>query len=124
MAVVEEKNKVQQVLDFRKLNKFVECGRSDVDACDEKLRSWRQKLPNSALLDLHDIYTKISVADECSKYQIVKFGGNFYKLSWLRFGLNCAPKIKKPSVLKFCRWMKRFLKQLSITMMTLSLISM
>ena len=95
MAVVEEKNKVQQVLDFRKLNKFVECGRSDVDACDEKLRSWRQKLPNSALLDLHDIYTKISVADECSKYQIVKFGGNFYKLSWLRFGLNCAPEIKK-----------------------------
>ena len=44
MAVVQEKkNKVRPVLDLRELNQFVECSEVDADACDEKLRSWRQK---------------------------------------------------------------------------------
>ena len=42
---------------------------ADADACDEKLRSWRQKSANCALLDLRDAYMQISVADECSKHQ-------------------------------------------------------
>ena len=43
---------------------------------------------------------QISVADECSKYQTVKFEGNFYKLIRLGFGLNCAPEIMKAVVSK------------------------
>ena len=52
MAVVQEKKyKVQPVLNFRELNEFVECSEADADACDEKLRSWRQKSANCALLN-------------------------------------------------------------------------
>ena len=43
---------------------------------------------------------QISVADECSKYQTVKFEGNFYKLIKLGFDLNCAPEIMKAVVSK------------------------
>ena len=43
---------------------------------------------------------QISVADECSKCQTVKFEGNFYKLIRLGFGLNCAPEIMKAVVSK------------------------
>ena len=101
MAVVQErKDKVRPVLDFRELNEFVECSGADADACDEKLRSWRQKSANCALLDLRDAYMQISVADECSKYQTVKFEGNFYKLIRLGFGFNCAPEIVKAVVSK------------------------
>ena len=43
---------------------------------------------------------QICVADECSKYQTVKFKGNFYKLIRLGFDLNCAPEIMKAVVSK------------------------
>ena len=43
---------------------------------------------------------QICVADECSKYQTVKFEGNFYKLIRLGFDLNCAPEIMKAVVSK------------------------
>ena len=65
-------------------------------ACDKKFKSWRQKSANCALLDLCNAYMQISVADECSKYQIFKFDGNIYKLS----RLDCAPKIIKAVVSK------------------------
>ena len=55
MAVLQEKkDKVRPVLDFRELNEFVECSEADADVCDEKLRTWRQKSVNCALLDLRD----------------------------------------------------------------------
>ena len=96
MAVVQEKkDQVRPVLDFRELSEFIECSGADADACDEKLRSWRQKSANCVLLDLRDAYMQISVADECSKYQTVKFEGNFYKLIKLGFDLNCAHEIMK-----------------------------
>ena len=43
---------------------------------------------------------QIGVADECSRYQTIKFEGNFYKLIRLGFGLNCAPEIMKAVVSK------------------------
>ena len=101
MAVVQEKkDKVRPVLDFRELNEFVECSGADADVCEERLRSWRQKSSNCALLDLRDAYMQIGVVDECSKYQIVKFEGDYYMLRRLGFGLNCAPKIMKAVVSK------------------------
>ena len=101
MAVVQDKkDKVRLVLDFRELNKFVECSGADAEACVEKLRLWRQKSANCALLNLRDAYMQINVADECSKYQTVKFEGNFYKLIRLGFGLNCVPEILKAVVSK------------------------
>ena len=94
MAVVQEKkNKVRPVLDFRELNEFVECSGADPDVCEEKLRSWRQKSLNCALLDLRDAYMQIGVVDECNKYQTVKFEGDYYMLRRFGFGLNCAPEI-------------------------------
>ena len=37
-VVQEKKDKARPVLDFQKLNKFVECSKADADACHEKLR--------------------------------------------------------------------------------------
>ena len=96
LAVVQtKKNKVRPVLDFREMNDFVECSGADADVCDEKLRQWRQKTSNCALLDLRDAYMQIIVDKECSKYQIVKFENEFYELCQLGFGLDCAPEIMK-----------------------------
>ena len=101
MAVVQEKkDKVRPVLDFRELNEFMECSGADADVCEEKLRSWRQKLSNYALLDLRDAYMQTGVVDGCSKYQILKFEENYYMLRRLGFGLNCAPEIMKAVVTK------------------------
>ena len=101
MAVVQEKkDKVQPVLNFRELNEFVECRGVDADVCDEKLRSWMQKLANCVLLDLCDAYMLINVADKCSKYETVKFEGNFYKLIRLGFSLNRDPETIKPVISK------------------------
>lgn len=101
MAVVQEKkNKVRPVLDFRELNEFVECSGADADVCGEKLRAWRQKSKNCALLDLRDAYMQVGVDSQCSKYQTIKFEGSFYELRRLGFGLNCAPEIMKAVVSK------------------------
>ena len=46
MAVFQAtKKKVRSVLDYRELNRFVEChtGSDIIDVCDEKMRKWRQK---------------------------------------------------------------------------------
>ena len=99
-VVQEKKDKLRPVLDFRELNDFVECSGADANVCEKKLRSWRQKSANCALLNLRDAYMQISIADECSKYQIVTIEGNFYKLIRLGFGLNCAPEIMKAVVSK------------------------
>ena len=77
------------MLDFRELNEFVECSGADADVCDEKLRTWRQKSVNCALLDLRGAYMQIFVDDEFCKYQMVKFKDQFYTLRRLGFGLNC-----------------------------------
>ena len=80
----------------------MECNGADADVCEEKLRSWRQKLSNCVLLDLRDAYMQIGVVDECSKYQIVKFEEDYYRYMLRRheFGLNCAPEIMKAVVSK------------------------
>ena len=78
----------------------MECSGADAEVCEEKLRYWKQKSSNCALLDLRDAYMQIGVVDECSKYQIVKFKGAYYKLRRLGFCLNCAPEIMKVVVSK------------------------
>ena len=78
LAVIhEKKDKVRPVLDFREMNEFMECSGADADVCGEKLRLWRQKPTNSALLDLHDKYIQINVDRDCCRYQIVKLKMNF-----------------------------------------------
>ena len=67
VVVQEKKDEVRPVLNFRELNEFVECSGEDVNVCEEKLRSWRQKSSNCALLDLRDAYMQIGVVDKCSK---------------------------------------------------------
>ena len=62
--------------------------------------TWKELSDTAKLLDLRDAYMQISVVDECSKYQTVKFEGNFYKLIRHGFSLNCAPEIMKAIVSK------------------------
>ena len=100
LAVVHEKKDKVRPVYFREMNEFVECSGADADVCGEKLRLWRQKPTNSALLDLRDAYIQISVDRECSRHQTVKFENEFYELCQLGFGLNCAPKIMKSVVSK------------------------
>ena len=102
MTVVQEKDNVRLVLDFRELNEFMECSGADDDVCKETLRSRRQKSFNCTLSDLRDTYMQIGEVDECSKHQIVKFEGDYHMLRGLEFGLNCTPEIMKAVVSKVC----------------------
>ena len=78
MAVLQEKkDKVRPVLDFRELNEFVECSGADADVYDEKLRTWRQKSVNCALLDLRDAYMQIFVDDESANIRWLNSRINF-----------------------------------------------
>lgn len=48
------KNKIRPDLDYRELNKFVECRTEDdvTDVCSETLRKWSQVERETALVDL------------------------------------------------------------------------
>ena len=58
MAVEQpSKNKVRPVLDFRKLNEFIECHTGDgVAICDETLRRWRRLVGPLKIVDLKSAY--------------------------------------------------------------------
>ena len=80
------KKKVRPVLDYRELNRFVEChtGSDIIDVCDEKMRKWRRLEGGTAIVDLKSTYLQLHVAKELWQYQLVSYKG---------FGLNVAPKI-------------------------------
>jgi ribonuclease HI len=95
MAVVQEtKNKVRPCLDYRELNKHVECHTgSEVAICDETLRKWRRLPGRLKLVDLKSAYLQIHVEESLWPYQQVRYKGKSYCLTRLGFGLNCAPRI-------------------------------
>ena len=49
---VASKQKVRLVMDYRELNKYVDAHSANADVCAQKLRVWRQKGSNVAVLDL------------------------------------------------------------------------
>ncbi|XP_043214663.1 uncharacterized protein LOC122378020 [Amphibalanus amphitrite] len=96
MAVVQpNKEKVRPVMDFRELNEYVTTHTADADVCAHKLREWRRKGTNVALIDLQKAYLQIHVHRSLWTYQTVVFGGKRYCLTRLGFGLKSAPQILK-----------------------------
>ena len=96
MAVVQAtKRKVRPVMDFRELNKYVECHTGDeaTDVCGETLREWRRMSCTGKIVDLKSAYLQIGVSQELWKYQLVKYKGEIYCLTRLGFGLSSAPRI-------------------------------
>lgn len=96
MAVEQPtKDKVRPVLDYRELNKYIQCHTGDdvIDVCTETLREWRQVEGETVLVDLKSAYLQVRVAKELWKYQLVKHKGRTYCLTRLGFGLNSAPRI-------------------------------
>jgi ribonuclease HI len=94
MAVVQHnKDKVRPVLDYRKLNEFIDPHTGDSDVCGEKLRKWRCMGTNLKMLDLKNAYLQVHLNEEQWKYQTVLYKGKRYCLTRLGFGLNVAPKI-------------------------------
>ena len=96
MAVVQQtKGKVRPVLDFRELNKYVECHTGDdvIDVCGDKLREWRRTQGEAEIVDLRAAYLQIRVSKDLWKHQLVRFRGQVYCLTRLGFGLNSAPRV-------------------------------
>ena len=96
MAVVQPtKQKVRPVIDFREINKHVEChtGGDEINICQDKLREWRKTRGEIELVDLQHAYLQIRVDKKLWKHQLVRHNGVTYALTRLGFGLNVAPKI-------------------------------
>ena len=96
------KNKVRPVLDFRELNKHIECQTGDgvLDVCSDRLREWRQIEGHASIVDLQAAYLQIGIDKDLWKYQIVQYKDKMYCLTRLGFGLNSAPRIMS-KILKF-----------------------
>ena len=57
MAVLQDNNqKVRPVMDYWELNRYVDAHTANADVCVQKLRGWRQKGTNAAVLDLRRAY--------------------------------------------------------------------
>ena len=65
MLIDQSKNKVRPVLNYRELNKSVECHTGDdiTDVCSEKLRSWR-KVRDKELVDFKSAYLQLRVSKD------------------------------------------------------------
>jgi len=100
MAVIQpNKDKVRPVMDYRELNCFVSSHTAESDVCGEKLKKWRKMGHNLHIIDLKKAYLQVRIHEDLQPYQVVKFNNQFYCLTRLGFGLNCAPKIMT-SILK------------------------
>uniref|UniRef100_A0A5S6QNQ5 Reverse transcriptase domain-containing protein n=1 Tax=Trichuris muris TaxID=70415 RepID=A0A5S6QNQ5_TRIMR len=96
MAVVQlSKEKVRPVMDYRELNGHVEAFTANADVCAVKLREWRRKGLNLAMVDLNNAYLQIRTDKSLWPYQTVIFKGRKYCLTRLGFGLNVAPLIMR-----------------------------
>lgn len=97
MAVTQKnkEGKVRPVMDFRELNERLSPHTADADVCGEKVREWRRRGRDIAMIDLRKAYLQINVAQSLWAYQTVVFGGQRYVLRVLGFGLSIAPIVMK-----------------------------
>ena len=96
MAVLQaNKQKVRPVMDYRALNKYVDAHPANADVCAQKLREWRQKGSNVAVLDLRRAYLQVHVDKSLWPFQKDKIEGQRYCLTRLGFGLNVTPIIMR-----------------------------
>jgi transposase InsO family protein len=89
-----EATKVRPVCDFRRLNDYIQSRpRGATPVCAERLREWRMKAGNCALVDLKQAYLQVFMDPSLWCYQAIRWRGQTYLLTRLGFGLACAPKI-------------------------------
>ena len=95
MAVVQPtKKKVRPVLDFRELNKYLACHTRDrINVCEEVMEEWRRMERATKIVDFKSAYLQIYVDKKQWRYQLVKYKGQIYCLTRLRFGPNSTPNI-------------------------------
>jgi ribonuclease HI len=97
MGIRQEKGdkcKIRPVFDYRQLNKTVESHPGGATPlCAVRLREWRQRGANCAVLDLRKAYLQVHVDPSLWVHQAVWWHGNVYLLTRLGFGLTSAPKI-------------------------------
>ena len=94
MAIQQEnKQKVQPVMDYRELNKYVDAYTANANVCSQKLREWWQQGPNIAVLDLRRAYLQVHVNKSLWPFQTVEIKGQRYCLTRFGFGPNVAPLI-------------------------------
>lgn len=96
MAVKQpnKSRKVRPVMDYRELNSHIKSYPGlDTAVCQDKLREWRLRGSNAAMLDLKKAYLQVHVSDRLKRFQIVKHKGRQYVMTRMGFGLNVAPKI-------------------------------
>ena len=73
MAVLQaKKQKVRLVMDYRELNKYIDVHTANADVCVQKLREWRQKGSNVAVLDLCWAYLQVHVDKSLWPFQTVR----------------------------------------------------
>ena len=89
----DHKDKVRPVLDYRELNQYVQSHTAESKVCPETLRKWRLMGDKLGVIDLKDAYLQLHVQKELQAFQIVKFAGQYYRLTRVGFGLTSAPKI-------------------------------
>ncbi len=97
MARAQDKgpvHKVRPVLDYRRLNQAVESyPGDDTPVCHQRLREWRLKGRDCAIVDLKKAYLQIHIDRSLWPYQAVLWKGERYVLTRLGFGLAMAPKV-------------------------------
>ena len=60
----KNKEKVRPVLDFNKLNTFIEAFTANTDACADKLRDWRLFGENVSIIDLSSAYMQLKINEK------------------------------------------------------------
>ena len=89
----ENKQKVQPVMDYRKLDKHDNLYTAGAEVCAHKLREWWQQGSDVAILDLRRAYLQIRVEKSLWQFQTVEIKGTRYCLTRLGFSLNVVPSI-------------------------------
>ena len=85
---------VRPCLDYRALNdQIVSYPGTEAPACGEKLREWRQRRPESALVDIRKAYLNVRIRPDLQRFQVVAFEGRLYVMERMGFGLSIAPKM-------------------------------
>ena len=85
---------VRPCLDYRTLNEhIVSYPGAEAPACGEKLREWRQRCPEAALVDIRKAYLNVRIRPDLQRFQVVAFDGKLYVMERMGFGLAIAPKM-------------------------------
>ena len=85
---------VRPCLDYRALNEqIVSHPGAEAPVCGEKLREWRQRCPEAALVDIRKAYLNVRIRPDLQRFQVVAFDGRLYVMERMGFGLAIAPKM-------------------------------